>query len=93
MLNLVRRLVESRRRGDESLNKKSRLENLSLLTSAPTGEFTTADVYAFERELEKLHPDNSDKSRAGRHVRDNPVNNDTGQESGSNFRCCATWDC
>jgi hypothetical protein len=38
----------------------------SLLTSAPTGEFTTADVYAFERELEKLHPDNSrQSSRAG----------------------------
>jgi hypothetical protein len=31
--------------------------------------------------LEKLHLDNSDKSRAGRHVRDNPVNKDTGQES------------
>jgi hypothetical protein len=32
---------------------------------APTteNEFTTADVYAFTRELEKLHPDN-------RHVRD-----------------------
>jgi hypothetical protein len=28
-----------------------------------TGEFTTADVYAFTRELEKLHPDN-------RHVKD-----------------------
>jgi hypothetical protein len=39
----------------------------------PTKEFTTADVYAFERELEKLHPDNSDKLRAGRHVKDNPV--------------------
>jgi hypothetical protein len=28
-------------------------------------EFTTADTYAFTRELERLHPDNSDKSRAG----------------------------
>jgi len=29
----------------------------------PTNDFTTADVYSFERELEALHPDN-------RHVRD-----------------------
>jgi type II restriction enzyme len=29
----------------------------------PTNTFTTADAYAFTRELEKLHPDN-------RHVRD-----------------------
>jgi type II restriction enzyme len=29
----------------------------------PTNTFTTSDVYAFTRELEKLHPDN-------RHVRD-----------------------
>jgi hypothetical protein len=33
----------------------------------PSDSFTTADAYAFTRELEKLHPDN-------RHVRDNPVN-------------------
>jgi hypothetical protein len=45
-------------------------------------EFTTADTYAFTRELEELHPDNP-------HVRDNPVNN-TGQEFASNFKCCAT---
>jgi type II restriction enzyme len=37
-------------------------ESLRLLTSSPTNEFTTAEVYIFERELEKLHPDN-------RHVR------------------------
>jgi hypothetical protein len=64
VLNIVRRLVESRRRGDESGSAGGK--GASLLTSAPTGEFTTADVYAFERELEKLHPDN-------RHVKDNPV--------------------
>jgi type II restriction enzyme len=61
VLNIVRRLVDSRRRGDESglgTGKGTRL-----LPSAPTGEFTTADVYAFARALEKLHPDN-------RHVRD-----------------------
>ena len=61
MLNIVRRLVESRRRGDESGSAAGK--GASLLTSAPTDEFTTTDVYAFERELEKLHPDN-------RHVRD-----------------------
>jgi type II restriction enzyme len=61
VLNIVRRLVESRRRGDESGFGTGK--GASLLTSAPTGEFTTADAYAFTRELEKLHPDN-------RHVRD-----------------------
>jgi type II restriction enzyme len=60
VLNIVRRVVESRRRGDESLSKKS---NQRLLTSSPTNEFTNEDVYAFADELEQLHPDN-------RHVRD-----------------------
>src|ERR1039458_7036464 len=38
VLNIVRRLVESRRRGDESLNKKptGQPESLRLLTSSPT---------------------------------------------------------
>jgi Dam-replacing HTH domain len=62
VLNIVRRLVESRRRGHETPSKKSGIDQ-SLLTSAPTNEFTTADAYIFERELEQLHPDN-------RHVRD-----------------------
>jgi hypothetical protein len=31
----------------------------------PSDSFTTADADAFIRELEELHPDNSDKSRAG----------------------------
>ena len=62
VLNIVRRLVESRRRGHETPSKKSGIDQ-SLLTSSPTNEFATADVYAFTRELEKLHPDN-------RHVRD-----------------------
>jgi hypothetical protein len=89
VLNIVRRLVESGRpgvpgcsfgakTGDESLTEKPGTDQ-RLLTSSPTGEFTTADAYAFGRELEKLHPDN-------RHVRDNPVNNKTGRESGSNSR-------
>jgi type II restriction enzyme len=63
VLNIVRRLVESRRRGDKSLKPTGQPESLRLLTSSPTNEFTTAEVYAFERELEKLHPDN-------RHVKD-----------------------
>ena len=65
--------MESRRRGlpgrsigaktgDETLTGKSEIDQ-SLLTSAPTTEFTTSEVYAFTRELEELHPDN-------RHVRD-----------------------
>ncbi|MGA3268403.1 MAG: DpnI domain-containing protein [Verrucomicrobiota bacterium] len=73
VLTAVRRLVESRRRGlpghscsakagDETPFEGSEVEQ-RLLTSSPTNEFATADVYAFARELEKLHPDN-------RHVRD-----------------------
>ena len=62
VLNVVRRLVESRRRGHETPSEKSGMGQ-SLLTSSPTNEFTTADAYVFTRELEKLHPDN-------RHVRD-----------------------
>jgi len=65
VLNIVRRLVESRRRGDESLAGESEIDQ-SLLTSSPTGEFKTADVYAFERELEKLHPDNPVNNRVTR---------------------------
>lgn len=60
VLNIVRRLVERRRRGNETLTSADR--DLSLLTSAPTDTFTNEDVYAFERELEQLHPNN-------RHVR------------------------
>ncbi len=56
VLNIVRRLVDSRRRGNESGSAAEK--GASLLTSAPTGEFSTADAYAFTRELEKLHPDN-----------------------------------
>jgi type II restriction enzyme len=55
VLNAIRCLVESRRRGDESGFATG--NRPSLLTSAPTGEFKTSDVYAFERELAKLHPD------------------------------------
>jgi hypothetical protein len=54
--------VESRRRGNETLAKESKTGQ-SLLTSSPTDTFTTAEVYAFAPELEKLHPGN-------RHVRD-----------------------
>ena len=62
MLNIVRRIVESRRRGGESLIEKREISQ-RLLTSSPTSEFTNEDVYAFASELEKLHPNN-------RHVRD-----------------------
>jgi type II restriction enzyme len=49
------------------------LDVLNAIRRLGKTEFTTADAYAFTRDLEKLHPDNSDESRAGRHVRDNPV--------------------
>ena len=49
------------------------LDVLNAIRRLGKTEFTTTDAYIFERELEQLHPDNSDKSRAGRHVRDNPV--------------------
>ena len=62
VLNIVRWIVESRRRGDESLTEKPGI-NQRLLTSSPTSEFTNEEVYAFAHELEKLHPDN-------RHIRD-----------------------
>jgi len=66
VLNAIRRLVESRRRGNETLTEKSEIDQ-SLLTSSPTSEFTTADAYAFTRDLEQLHPDNSEsiRERAG----------------------------
>ena len=60
VLNIVRRLCD-RSSGRESAH--SIPSSLSRLTSAATGIFTTADAYAFTRELEKLHPDN-------RHVKD-----------------------
>jgi type II restriction enzyme len=64
VLNLVRRVVECSRRGNEALTRKSKPEiNQSLLTSSPTKEFTNEDLYAFERELAALHPGN-------RHIRD-----------------------
>ena len=60
VLNIVRRITECRSRGDKALTERG---NQSLLTSSPTNEFTNSDIYAFERELSQLHPDN-------RHIRD-----------------------
>jgi type II restriction enzyme len=60
VLNIVRR-ISIRSSGRESAH--SNPSGLSLLTSSPTREFTNEEVYAFARELEKLHPDN-------RHIRD-----------------------
>jgi len=91
VLNIVRRLVESGRRGlpGRGIGAKTGDEtpfSQTLLTPAPAGEFTTADVHAFERELGKLHPDN-------------PANNNTGQagmsapKSVSSCRCYETLNC
>jgi type II restriction enzyme len=62
VLNIVRRLVNSEGRAPRDPN----IGKMGARITRPSDSFTTADVYAFERELEKLHPDN-------RHVRDNPV--------------------
>jgi type II restriction enzyme len=59
VLNAIRRLVsEGRAPRDPNFSGQS-----GTRITRPSGEFTTADAYAFERELEQLHPDN-------RHVRD-----------------------
>ena len=83
VLNIVRRLVEARGVHAASSSKSPAMQKRTEVR-APS-EFTTADAYAFTRELETLHPDN-------RHVRDNPVKN-TGQESASNFKCYAMLNC
>jgi hypothetical protein len=51
--------------------------------SRAPSEFTTADAYAFTRELEKLHPDNPDKQHRGRSAT-------LKTKSASNFKFCAT---
>ncbi|HTV40220.1 MAG TPA: DpnI domain-containing protein [Candidatus Sulfotelmatobacter sp.] len=68
VLNIVRRISDRRRRmaaavpTAESLTKKSaRMAERQL---CPTGDtFANADVYAYERDLAQLHPDN-------RHIKD-----------------------
>jgi hypothetical protein len=39
----------------------------------PTNTITTAEVYAFERELEKLHPDRADQQIRLRRITRNPI--------------------
>ena len=59
VLNAIRRLVsEGRAPRDPNFSGQS-----GTRITRPSGEFTTADAYAFTREVEKLHPDN-------RHVKD-----------------------
>jgi len=59
VLNIVRRLVNSEGRAPRDPDSRE----LGRRGTPPSDVFTTADVYAFTREQEKLHPDN-------RHVRD-----------------------
>ena len=61
------------------------LDVLNAIRRLGKTEFTTADTYAFTRELEKLHPDNSDSHReqAGMCV----------TRFASSFRCCAISVC
>ena len=61
VLNVVRRLLEER--GVHAASSSKPLGTLKRTEVRAPSEFTTADAYAFTRELEKLHPDN-------RHVRD-----------------------
>jgi hypothetical protein len=64
VLNVVRRLVSvsAPLQRDESEGRAPRDPNISdqmgRRGTPPSDSFTTADVYAFERELEQLHPDN-----------------------------------
>ena len=61
VLNIVRRLVEER--GVHAASPVKASGTLKRPEGRAPSEFTNEDVYAFTRELEKLHPDN-------RHVRD-----------------------
>jgi hypothetical protein len=73
VLNIVRRITEEKhasvldcggKRSATPLSHRSHASSQSGVTAAALqNEFTTADAYAFTRELERLHPDN-------RHVRD-----------------------
>ncbi len=56
VLNIVRRVV-----GTTSTSSQTKIGDA--VERIPTNEFTNEDVYAFARELEKLHPDN-------RHIKD-----------------------
>jgi hypothetical protein len=58
VLNIVRQLVNSEGRAPRDPNSWK----MGRRGTPPSDSFTTTAVYAFERELEKLHPDNSDKS-------------------------------
>jgi hypothetical protein len=67
VLNIVRRITEAKRavvldcggkRSATPLSPQSHTSSQSGVTAAALqNEFTAADVYVFERELEKLHPD------------------------------------
>jgi type II restriction enzyme len=68
VLNIVRRISEvgtagSAVRAPSGRNVPAALPPVTPRRGVPTNTFTTADAYAFTRELEKLHPDN-------RHVKD-----------------------
>ena len=94
MLNVVRRLVNSEGRAPRDPN----IGKMGARKTRPSDSFTTADVYAFERELENLHADNPVNNRV---TRGKPACEGqprkrlrlTGQEFASNFKSSATWDC
>ena len=57
VLNIVRRISEGRVIRVPNISEKSGTQ-LGTRGTRPSGEFTNEDVYAFDRELEQLHPDN-----------------------------------
>jgi hypothetical protein len=54
VLNIVRRLVNSEGRAPRDPNISDQMGRRG---TPPSDSFTTVEIYAFERELEKLHPD------------------------------------
>jgi len=65
VLNIVLRLAEVGTAGPavrapSGRNLPAALPPVTPRRGVPTNEFKTSDVYAFTRELEKLHPNNSD---------------------------------
>jgi hypothetical protein len=62
VLNVVRRLISEGR----ALRDPNISDQMGRRGTPPSDSFTTADVYAFTRELEKLHPDNPVNNRVTR---------------------------
>jgi hypothetical protein len=82
VLNIVRRISEGRATRVPNISGQSGTQ-LGTRITRPSDTFTTAEVYAFERELEKLHPDNSESFREQAAT--------SAIKSASNCKSCVTW--